>query len=91
MNIDLETLAVLILISIVTLIITTYLELRRRPSKPEYVTKEIVECIKCRYRIEQNFEPGDFISMYKGKCPKCHSPMKIKAIYRVEKTFKHQI
>jgi len=89
--IDLETLIILIVTATIMLIILTYLEFRKKPKKPEYITKELLECIKCNYRLEQDFEPGDFISMYKRKCPRCGGLMKIKAIYAVEKSFKHHI
>jgi hypothetical protein len=35
--------------------------------------------------VEKEFEPGDFIGMVKGKCPKCDGPMIVKAIYDVAK------
>ncbi len=89
MTLDLETIVLLITISVLTLLIMTLMELRKQPKKPEYETIELLECIQCRYRLERPFEPGDFISMYKGKCPKCGSPLRIKAIYNVEKSFKH--
>lgn len=87
--IDLETIILVIVISIIILLITTYSELKKKPKKPEYETKELLECVKCKYRLTLDFEPGDFVSMYKNKCPKCGDRMKIKAIYNVEKTLKH--
>lgn len=87
--IDLQTIVLVIILTIIILLITTYTELKKKPKKPEYETKELLECIKCKYRLIQDFEPGDFISMYKNKCPKCGELMKIKAIYNVEKTIKY--
>lgn len=89
MTLDLETLVLVIIISVITLLVITIIELRKHPKKPEYETLELLECTHCKYRVEQLFEPGDFISMYKGKCPKCNAPLKIKAIYSIEKSFKH--
>ncbi len=57
----------------------------RKPKQPEYETKELLACTKCGYTVEQDFEPGDFIGMIKGRCPKCGAPMAVRAIYEVEK------
>jgi len=73
-------------ITAATLLAYIFLESRRKPQKKEYITKELLICTKCGFQLETNHEPGDFISMIKGKCPKCGSAMKIKAIYAVEKT-----
>lgn len=88
MNGDLDTFIVLIGVAVVILLISLYMEMKRKPRKPEYVTRELLECTKCRYRVERDFEPGDFISMYKDNCPKCGSLMKVIAIYRVEEKIK---
>lgn len=85
MTLDLETLVLLILIAVITLLVSTMMELRKKPKKPEYETRELLQCIKCKYKVEKTYEPGDFIPMYKGKCPKCGSPLRIIAIYNVEK------
>ncbi len=87
MNLSIENLIIIIVITAVFLLITALMEFRKKSHKPEYITKELLECIKCRYTVVRDFEPGDFIPMYKGKCPKCGSPMKIKAIYNIEKKF----
>ncbi|ABN69994.1 hypothetical protein Smar_0894 [Staphylothermus marinus F1] len=86
MNMDINTILYTTLIGAIIMAIYLYMEARRKPKKPEYKTIEILECTKCGYKIEKEYEPGDFIGMIKGKCPKCNSPMKIKAIYAVEKT-----
>jgi len=83
--IDLETLVLLIFVAVLTLVITTYMELKKKLKKPEYVTRELLECTSCGYKLEHDHEPGDFISMFKGECPRCGSLMRIKAIYSVEK------
>ncbi len=72
-------------ISAAILLIYLFLESRRKPQKKEYITKELLVCTKCGFQLETSYEPGDFISMIRSKCPKCGSPMKIKAIYAVEK------
>ncbi|MEM0380627.1 MAG: hypothetical protein QXX35_03275 [Desulfurococcaceae archaeon] len=87
--INFETIILIIVLTILLLLLTTYSELKRKPRKPEYETKEILECTKCRHRVLEDFEPGDFISMYKNKCPKCGGLMKVKAIYCIEKTLKY--
>ncbi len=85
MNIDYNTLMYTTLL--VAIILTAYLfmETRKKPKKPEYITKELLVCTKCGYQLETEYEPGDFIGMIKHKCPKCGAPMKIKAIYAIEK------
>lgn len=70
----------------IILLLYLFLETRRKPRRKEYITKELLVCTKCEFQLETNYEPGDFISMIKGKCPKCNSAMRIKAIYAVEKT-----
>lgn len=86
MNFDTSsTLTLLILIALTALIVSTYMELRKKPKKPEYITRELLECTNCKYRLETDYEAGDFISLYKRACPKCGSPMKIIAIYNIEK------
>ncbi len=72
-------------ISAIILSIYFMMESMRKPKEPEYETMEILECPKCGYTVTKEFEPGDFIGMIKGKCPKCGTPLIIKAIYEVEK------
>lgn len=86
MSIDADTILYTALIGAVVMAIYLYIETRRKPRKPEYKTVELLECTKCKYKVEKEHKPGDFIGMIKGKCPKCTSPMKIIAIYAVEKT-----
>jgi len=84
-TLDPSTVIAVILAIVLALLVTMVRELRRKPRKPEYETVELLECSKCGYKVELLFEPGDFISMNKGKCPKCNTPLRITAIYNVEK------
>ncbi|MEM0355530.1 MAG: hypothetical protein QXO78_02125 [Desulfurococcaceae archaeon] len=84
-QIDNNTIIMIILFAIL-LIITVISEFRKRSRLVEYVTRELVECSICKYSYEEEYEPGDFISMIKGTCPKCgKGVLKIRAIYSVEK------
>jgi len=85
LNVSSDLLVLLIVLTAATLLAMTLMELKKRPKKPEYETRELLECVNCKYRIEAPFEPGDFITMRKGKCPKCGTQLKIIAIYDVEK------
>ncbi|AFL67211.1 hypothetical protein Desfe_1345 [Desulfurococcus amylolyticus DSM 16532] len=88
MSIDLNTLSNIILV-ILMVILIVYLYLESRPKKPpreEYVTRVLIQCSSCEYRLEKDFEAGDFIGLDKGKCPKCGGIVKIRGIYAVEKS-----
>lgn len=69
-------------LTILFLIYDTY---RRRPRRTIYITRELLVCTKCNYRVERDAEPGDFIGLLKGKCPSCGGDLKITGIYAVEK------
>ncbi|MGC8983087.1 MAG: hypothetical protein ACP5KA_04975 [Desulfurococcaceae archaeon] len=58
----------------------------RRKRKPEYAIREVLACMQCNYKLERDYEAGDFIGLLKGKCPKCGGQMKIRGIYAVEKS-----
>ncbi len=88
MNFNIDTIIYTLIITTIVMVIYLYIELRKKPQKPEYDTKTLLKCPKCGYQIEKNYELGEFIGMIKGKCPKCNTPMKIIAIYAVEKTLK---
>ncbi|AFK50680.1 hypothetical protein TCELL_0255 [Thermogladius calderae 1633] len=70
----------------VLLIVYMYLETRKRPTRTEYVTRELLVCEGCGFQVERDFEPGDFIGLVKGKCPRCGRELKIKGIYSVDKS-----
>lgn len=74
-----------VIISLVLVLIQLWIESRKKPLEKEYATKTLLKCIKCGYTLERDFEPGDFITMIKYKCPKCGNPMRIEAIYAIEK------
>lgn len=74
---------ILLLIIILYLVYESY---SRRPRRTLYAIRELLVCIKCNYRVEKDFEPGDFIGLIKGKCPKCGGDLKLKGIYAVEKS-----
>lgn len=83
---------ILTYIAIVSAIVITvyfFMESIRKPGEPETETRELLVCGKCDYKVETRFEPGDFIGMIKGECPKCGSHLKIKAIYDVVKEEKN--
>lgn len=88
MNLDPNTLYnILMLAIVVALIVYLYLESRpKKPQREEYVTRVLLKCTSCGYRIERDFEAGDFIGLEKGKCPKCGGATKITGIYAVEKS-----
>lgn len=76
------------LIFIILIFVLVYMALEsrvRKQRKQEFITLEFLTCIKCGYNVEKNFEPGDFIGLIKGKCPKCGGDLKVKGIYAVEK------
>lgn len=73
---------VLFLIIVLYLVYESY---SRRPRKTVYVVRELLVCVKCNYRVEKDFEPGDFIGLVKGKCPQCGEDLKLKGIYAVER------
>ncbi|MCC6034565.1 MAG: hypothetical protein LM567_03595 [Desulfurococcaceae archaeon] len=75
-------LALLILL-VLYMIYESYIK-KRREKESTYVTREALICLNCRYVIEKDFEPGDFIGLIKDTCPRCGGKMKIKGIYGVE-------
>ncbi len=81
---DQNTMLILTIIALAILIIQLYMEYRRKPKQAKYIPKELVKCRKCGYEIERDYEPGDFISLVKGKCPKCGGELIVKAIYSVK-------
>lgn len=77
-----------ILLIILIFIVFAYLiydAYTRRPRRSIHVVRELLVCTKCNYRVEKDFEPGDFIGLIKGKCPSCNGELKIKGIYAIEK------
>ena len=88
MSFNIDTIIYTLIITTIVMVIYLYMELRKKLQKPEYDTKTLLKCPKCGYQIEKNYELGEFIGMVKGKCSKCNTPMKIIAIYVVEKTLK---
>jgi len=58
--------------------------IKKREKESMYVTREVLMCLNCKYVIEKDFEPGDFIGLIKDTCPRCGGKMKIKGIYSVE-------
>ncbi|RLG82600.1 MAG: hypothetical protein DRO40_07385 [Thermoprotei archaeon] len=74
----------IILISLIIILIQLWFESKKRPRAVEMETKTLVKCPKCGYSEEREFQPGDFVSAIKGKCPKCGSPIKVHAIYAIE-------
>lgn len=87
-----QTLLIVAVVVVLILMITSLLSEFKKKGKSELVVKELLECINCKYSIESEYEPGDFVSMVKGKCPQCNKGvLKVKAIYSVEKTFHENI
>lgn len=75
--------ATLFLLIVFYLIYDSYLK-KKREESTKYVTREVLICLNCNYKVEKDFEPGDFIGLVKGKCPRCGGGMKIKGIFSVE-------
>lgn len=75
-------LLVAIIIMVAYLIYESY---RRRPRRTPLVVRELLVCTSCSYRVERDFEPGDFIGLIKGRCPSCGGDLKLKGIYSVER------
>jgi len=88
LSLDANTLYNIVMILIViALIIYMYLESRpKKQQREEYVTRVLLQCLNCSYRLERDFEAGDFIGLEKGKCPKCGGSLKVIGIYSVEKS-----
>ncbi|MEM4481153.1 MAG: hypothetical protein QXK88_02295 [Desulfurococcaceae archaeon] len=63
-----------------------YESYRKRPRKTAYVVRELLVCMSCNYRVERDFEPGDFIGLIKGKCPSCGGDLKLRGIYSIERS-----
>lgn len=76
--------ATVLLVLIVVYYLYDALKSRRR-HKTEYTTRELLTCVKCDYRVEKDYETGDFIGLLKGSCPKCGGNLKVRGIYAVEK------
>lgn len=76
--------AAVLLVLIVLYYLYDALKVRRR-HRAEYVTRELLTCVKCNYRVEKDYEPGDFIGLLKGPCPNCGGNLKVRGIYAVEK------
>lgn len=81
---DIVNLLVVIVLSL-TLAYYLYEAFKVRKTRVEYVTRELLVCTKCNYRVEKDYEAGDFVGLLKGTCPKCGGSMKIRGIYAVEK------
>jgi hypothetical protein len=77
----------LFLVAIVILLIAYLLidTFTKKPKKKEYVTRELLKCVKCGFSVEKEFEPGDFIGLVKDKCPKCGGDLRVEGVYSVEK------
>ncbi len=75
-------LLVLLVLLVLYMIYESYL--KRRKKEPTYVTREVLMCLNCKYVVEKDFEPGDFIGLIRESCPRCGGKMKIKGIYSVE-------
>lgn len=75
---------VLLVLLLLMLIYLVYESYSKRLRKPIYAIRELLVCNKCNYRIEKDFEPGDFIGLIKGKCPRCGGELKLRGIYAVE-------
>jgi len=84
MEIDIQNI-ILIIAFIIIVIYLIYDSYARKPRKRVQVVRELLVCTSCKFTVEKDFEPGDFIGMIKGKCPSCGSNLKVKAIYAVEK------
>lgn len=79
MNGNLEILAfILFLALLLYMLLSNYFKKREDTSS---TTKELLVCPNCNYSVEVDFEPGDFIGLIKGQCPRCSSKMRIKGIY----------
>jgi len=72
---------VLLLVIIIYMLYEVY---ARKPRRTLYHVRELLVCKRCSYRLERDFEPGDFIGLIKGKCPKCGGELKLQGIYAVE-------
>lgn len=49
-----------------------------------------LECVQCKHRIERPYKEKEYVNkQVEDKCPKCQSPMYVRAIYVVatSKTF----
>ncbi|MEM0002441.1 MAG: hypothetical protein QXS24_01520 [Desulfurococcaceae archaeon] len=84
MEIDVTNIILLVLL-ILIMIYLVYDSYIKKPRKKTYVVRELLTCTKCKFNVERDFEPGDFIGIIKGKCPSCGGDLKLKAIYAVEK------
>jgi rRNA maturation endonuclease Nob1 len=76
---------ILLVVMLILIIYMIYDMYSRRPRRKTYHVKETLICTKCKYVVEREFEPGDFIGLIKGKCPTCGGDLKVKAIYAIEK------
>ncbi|WFO75661.1 hypothetical protein J4526_01910 [Desulfurococcaceae archaeon MEX13E-LK6-19] len=81
---DYNFIIILILMSLIIVLLQMWIESRRRPPTKELITKTLLKCVKCGYSIERDFEPGDFVTMVKNRCPKCGEYMRVEAIYAIE-------
>jgi len=81
---SLEAIAAALFLLVILYFIYDYYLKKKREESTKYVTRELLMCLNCNYRVEQDFEPGDFIGLVKGRCPNCGGLMKIKAIFSVE-------
>ncbi len=82
--IDNNMLVLLITAVTIALIMQLFLEAKTRRKEPKTITKTVLKCTKCGYTMETNYEPGDFITLIKGKCPKCGAPMQVYGIFDIE-------
>ncbi len=85
---------ILLLLLIIMLVISLLPNLLRGEEKEKKQQPAkiytIISCLECDYSETREFVPGDYVGkiLENRKCPKCDSPMYIKAIYAVyeEKT-----
>jgi rRNA maturation endonuclease Nob1 len=82
----LDPYTVFTIILVIILIVYMFMETKRKPARIEYVTRELLVCYSCGFQVERDHEPGDFIGLVKGKCPRCGGDLKIKGIYSVDKS-----
>lgn len=78
-----ELIALIMFIAIMLYLIVE--PMLKKPKKPEYITRELVQCEKCGYREEKDYRLGDYVGLEYGKCPKCGGPTRVAGIYSVEK------
>lgn len=76
-----------LLVLLIVFIAYFYFEVRsRREKREESVTRVLLQCVNCGFKLERDFEAGDYIGLERGKCPKCGGTLKIRGIYAVEKS-----